>query len=76
MDVYMIEYELPLMLNFYYTNEEDLHPKMNFCDVNIFTLKPYETVNIPFFSDIVAPNIIIEIFNPYDDPIVIIEAHG
>ena len=76
MDVYQIECELPLMLNFYYIDESDLHPKMNFGDVAIFTLKAYETVNIPFFSDIIAPNIIIEIFNPFEDPIVIVEAHG
>ena len=74
MDVYQIECELPLMFNFYYTDESDLHPKMNFGDVAIFTLKAYESVNIPFFSDIVAPNIVIEIFNPYEDPVVIIEA--
>ena len=54
MDVYQIECELPLMFNFYYTDESDLYPKMNFGDIAIFTLKPYETVNIPFFSDIVA----------------------
>ena len=76
MDVYKIECELPLMLNFYYIEDNDIHPKMTFGDVEIFTLKPYETVNIPFASDIIAPNIIIEIFNPYEDPIVIIEAHG
>ena len=73
MDVYQIECELPLMLNFYYLDETELVQKMNFGDVSIFTLKAYETVNVPFF-DIIAPNIIIEIFNPFDDPIVIVEA--
>ena len=76
LDVYKVECELPLMLNFYYIDENELLPKMNFGDVAIFTLKAYETVNIPFFSGIIAPTIIIEIFNPFDDPIVIVEAQG
>ena len=75
MDVYQLECELPLMLNFYYIDETELVQKMNFGDVAIFTLKAYETVNVPFFN-IIAPTIIIEIFNPFDDPIVIVEAHG
>ena len=72
-DVYKIECELPLMLNFYYTDDSGLIPKMNFGDVNIFTLKPYETVNIPFFKDVVVPKVIIEIYNPNTNPIVIVE---
>ena len=64
------------MLNFYYIEESDeiLTPKMNYGDINIFTLKPYETVNIPFFLDMSLPEIIIEIFNPVNDPVVIVEA--
>ena len=76
MDVYKIECELPLMFNFYFIEESDyiLISKMNYGDINIFTLKPYQTVNIPFFEDMNLPQIIIEIFNPVDEPIVIIEA--
>ena len=76
MDVYKIECEMPLMFNFYFIEESDyiLTPKMNYGDINIFTLKPYETVNIPFFLDMTFPQIIIEIFNPVDDPIIIVEA--
>ena len=76
MDVYKIECELPLMLNFYYVEESEyiLIQKMNYGDINIFTLKPYETVNVPFFSDMTLPRIIIEVFNPVNDPIVLIEA--
>jgi len=72
-DVYKIECELPLMLNFYYTEDSGLIPKMNYGDVNIFTLKPYETVNIPFFKDVILPKVIIEIYNPNTKPIVIVE---
>ena len=76
MDVYKIECELPLMFNFYFIEESDyiLTPKMNYGDINIFTLNPYETVNIPFFLDMSLPQIIIEIFNPVNEPIVIVEA--
>ena len=74
MDVYKIECQLPLMLNFYYVDETDLISKMNYGDVSIFTLKPYENVNVPFFADMNLPQIVIEIFNPIDNPIVIVEA--
>ena len=73
-DVYKIECDLPLMFNFYYVDENELTPKMNYGDIHIFTLKPYETVNIPFFEDIIAPSVIVEIYNPENEPIVIIDA--
>ena len=73
-DVYKIECSLPLMLNFYYIDEVDLISKMNYGDINIFTLQPYDSVNIPFFSDIIAPEIIIEIYNPFENPTVIVSA--
>ena len=76
MDVYQIECILPLMLNFYYIEESFIHERMNYGDINIFTLKPFQNANIPFFSTVEAPNIVIEIFNPVDDPIVIVEAQS
>ena len=74
MDVYKIECQLPLMFNFYYIEESYLISKMNFGDINIFTLKAYESVNVPFFSGMSLPQIIIEIFNPVTNPVVIVEA--
>ena len=76
MDVYKIECILPLMLNFYYVDETILHEKMNYGDISIFTLQPFENANIPFFSNVNSPNIVIEIFNPEDDPMVIVEAQS
>jgi hypothetical protein len=73
-DVYKIECELPLMFNFYYTDEADLISKMNYGDINIFTLPAYESVNVPFFDDVISPEIVIELFNPYNEPIVVIKA--
>ena len=72
-DVYKIECDLPLMLNFYYTDENDLISKMGYGDINIFTLEPYEIVNVPFFN-LRSPEIIIEIFNPFYEPTVIVNA--
>ena len=73
-DVYKIECETPLMFNFYYTDESGLISKMNYGDINLFTLAPHESVNIPFFSSIVSPEIIIEIYNPFNEPTVVIKA--
>ena len=76
MDVYKIECILPLLINFYYINETAIMSKMNYGDVNIFTIKPYETVKVLFYSELHSPQIIIEIFNPIYNPIVIVEAQG
>ena len=73
-DVYKIECEFPLMFNFYYTDPNSLVEKMNYGDINIFTLKPYETVEIPFFSSMVLPQIVVEIFNPVENPAVIVKS--
>ena len=74
LDVYKIECDLPLMLNFYYLDENDLIEKMNYGDINIFTLQPYEIVNVPFFS-IKSPEVIIEIYNPFNTPTVIVSVN-
>ena len=73
-DVYKIECELPLMFNFYFTDETNQISKMNYGDINLFTLSPHESVNVPLFNDIFDPEIIIEIFNPYESPTVVIKA--
>ena len=75
-DVYKIECFLPLMMNFYYIDEAALISKMNYGDVNIFTIKPYETIQVLFFQDLRSPQVIIEIFNPVNDPTIIVEAQG
>ena len=73
-DVYKIECELPLMFNFYFTDENSLITKMNYGDINLFTLAPLDTVNIPIFDDVVSPEIIVEVFNPNTIPTVLIKA--
>ena len=74
LDVYKIECDLPIMLNFYYVDESDLISIMNYGDVNIYTLTPYENVNVPFFKNVTSPEIIIEIYNPSSVPTVVIVA--
>ena len=71
-DVYKLECQLPLMFNFYYIDERALPQKMSFGSINLFTLKPYETVKVPFFQ-MNGPQIVIEIFNPVELPTVFIE---
>ena len=72
LDVYKIECELPIMMNFYYINEADLISKMNYGNINLFTLKSYEVINVPFFK-LQSPEIVIEIYNPNNPPTVIIK---
>ena len=74
LDVYKIECDLPIMLNFYYIDESDLVSIMNYGDINIYTLTPYENVNVQFFKNVITPEIIIEIYNPNFVPTVVIEA--
>ena len=74
LDVYKIECELPLMFNFYYIDETQLISKMNYGDINIISLQPYQSETIPFFEDLKSPKIIVEIYNPIDDPTVVIKA--
>ena len=74
-DVFKIECELPLMFNFYFTDENELITKMNYGDINLFTLAPHDTVNVPIFDDVVGPEIVIEVFNPVTIPTVLIKAH-
>ena len=74
LDVYKIECDLPLMLNFYYIDEDELVSIMNYGDINIFTLAPYENVEVPFFNSVKVPEIIIEIYNPLYVPTVVVQA--
>jgi len=73
-DVYKVECEFPVMLNFYYVDDYYFVEKMNYGDVNIYTLSPYESLNLAFSEDLRSPEIIIEIYNPIYVPTVIISA--
>ena len=73
MDVYKVECEIPLLLNFYYVDETASIPELNFGQVAITTLKSYKTVSFPFASGINLPELTIEIFNPIKLPSVIVD---
>ena len=73
-DVYEIKCEVPVMFNFYYQDEASLPHKLNYGEVSILSLKPYEIENVPFFSDMGSAEIVIEIFNPKADPVVAVES--
>ena len=72
-DVYKVECSIPLLLNFYYIYEDDKIPNLDYGHVAIVTLKSYKTVSLPFSSDVNAPALAIEVFNPIKLPFIIID---
>ena len=72
MDVFKVECEVPVLLNFYYIDEGALIPELDYGQVVITTLKANKDVSIPFTSNLIAPQITIEVFNPSGNPIVTI----
>ena len=72
-DVYKIQCTLPVMLNFYYVEEESEIFTMKEGDIQIFNLDPYQTINVPFFEGMTFPEILIEVNQPENNPFVIIE---
>ena len=71
-DVYKVECQIPILLNFYYVDEKEKKPDLNYGNVVIFKLKSYETVQLNYASDVLAPVVSIEVFNPIKLPMVII----
>ena len=71
-DVYKVECELPLLLNFYYVSEQSSIADLDYGHVAILSLAKYKTYSLPFAEDVVAPTLTIEIFNPIKLPSVII----
>ena len=72
-DVYKVECEVPLLLNFYYIDESASIPELDYGHVAITTLKSYKSYSLPFASGVVGPQLTIEVFNPIKDPFVIID---
>jgi hypothetical protein len=72
-DVYKVECEIPLLLNFYFIDESAKIPELNYGQVVITNLKAYKSVYLPFESGIVLPELTIEIFNPIKEPLVIVD---
>ena len=72
-DIYKVECELPLLLNFYYVNEQETIPELDYGNVAIVNLKGHKTYTFNFKSDITTPTLSIEIFNPVKLPNVIID---
>ena len=63
-DVYKVECEVPLLLNFYYIDENASIPNLDYGQVAITTLKSFKSVILPFASSINSPELTIEVFNP------------
>ena len=73
MDVYKIECEIPLLLNFYYVDETADIPVLDYGQVVISTLKASQILSLPFAEGINLPELSIEIFNPIKLPLVIVD---
>ena len=69
-DVYKLECEIPLLLNFYYVDETVDIPDLDYGQITIKILKPYEILFIPFASNISQPELTIEIFHPLNSPLL------
>ena len=73
MDVYKLECEIPLSLNFYYIDETADIPFLDYGQVVITTLKSYQSVSFQFNPKISQPELTIEIFNPWKSPLVYVD---
>ena len=69
-DVYKVECDIPLLLNFYYVDETASIPLLNYGVVAISSLKPYKTETYSFEKGVSGPLLTIEIFNPVRLPLV------
>jgi len=72
-DVYKVQCQVPLLLNFYFVDESAKIPDLDYGHVVIKKLKSYETVQLPFSSSVFAPILSIEVFNPIKSPLLIID---
>ena len=72
MDVYKLQCDLPIMLNFYFIDEKSPVSTMKEGDVQIFNLQPYQIINVPFVQGLITPEILIEINQPENMPHVIV----
>ena len=70
MDVYKVECEVPLLLNFYYIDEGSTIKELDYGQVAIKTLTANKDLSIPFTSLLFTPQITIEVFNPNNNPVV------
>ena len=71
-DIYKVECQVPLLLNFYFVDEKASKADLDYGHVAIINLKPSETVQLPFASTVFEPILSIEVFNPIKLPSVII----
>ena len=71
-DVYKVECQAPMLLNFYYVDESAKKPELSFGKVVIFKLKSSEIVQLNYASGVSGSVVSVEIFNRIKLPSVII----
>ena len=72
-DVYKVECEIPLLLNFYFIEEQASIPDLDYGHVAIVNLKASQTYTSPFALGVKSPILAIEVFNPIKSPLLIID---
>ena len=72
-DVYKVECEIPLLLNFYFIEEQASIPDLDYGHVAIVNLKASQTYTLPFALGVKSPILAIEVFNPIKSPLLIID---
>ena len=72
-DVYEVKCEIPLLLNFYYIEDQTTIPDLNYGQVAVINLKASQTYTLPFAMGLSSPILSIEVFNPIKLPFLIID---
>ena len=72
-DVYKVECEIPLLLNFYYSEEQTSIPNLDYGHVAIINVRASQTYSLPFALGVASPILAIEVFNPIKLPFLIID---
>jgi hypothetical protein len=76
MDVYKVQCIAPSLINFYYIDENDRDTELDYGKVMIKTLKANKIISFTFASDVEAPQLTIEVFNPTKAPFVMINSEN
>ena len=73
MDVYKVECSEPLLLNFYYTDDDDKVTELDYGQVYINTLRAYKIINLRLKSEVKSPIITLEVYNPFKESFIIFD---
>ena len=73
MDVYKVECSQPLLLNFYYTDDNDKVKELSYGQVYINLLKANKVLTLPMDSKVKSPLLTIEVYNPFKNALIMVD---